>query len=387
MGLRTALVITQAALSLMLIVGAILFVRSLDAARSLPLGYQPERVLVVNRTFRGVAMPPPQRAEFRRTLLEAAKAHPAVEAASWKFSTPFGAIARPSFTVDGIESVERLGSFTIQEASAEYFAVMGTRILQGRGFTADDRPDTPRAVVVSDGMARLLWPGKDPLGQCIRLGGPSRGCAIVVGVAEDVVVNSLTSADHHFYVSLDQAPTADGTGLFLRVRGDPSAHAESIRRALQPLMPGTSYLTVQPLEALVDRSRQSWRTGATLFVAFGGLALVVAAVGLYGVINYGIAQRLPEVGVRLALGAKGTDIAWLVVRPSVALAIGGVAAGTALTLIASRWIEPLLFRQSATSPSAYVVAAVILTAVALAAAMLPAIRAMKTDPTIVLRGD
>ncbi|HET9370490.1 MAG TPA: FtsX-like permease family protein, partial [Vicinamibacterales bacterium] len=387
MRLRTALAIAQASLSVMLIVGAILFVRSFMAAKAAPLGYEPDRVLTVNRTYRGAPLPAAERAELRRRLLEAAKAHPAVEAASWRFTTPFGTSAQARFTVDGIDAVDRLGPFTTQEASADYFKVMGTRIVKGRAFNRDDRPDTPRVVVVSQTMADVLWPGQDPIGQCMRFTGPRAGtCATVVGVAEDVVLTRLTANDKHFYLSLDQSG-GDGTGMFLRVRGEPADHAESIRRALQPLMPGTSYVTVQPLETLVARGHQSWRTGAFLFVTFGALALAVAAIGLYGVLNYGISQRLPEVGVRLALGARRADILWLVLRPSVGLALGGIAAGTALTIGASRWIEPLLFQQSATAPSAYVLAGAVLCSAALAAALVPAARALRTDPCVVLKGD
>ena len=308
-------------------------------------------MLSVNRTMRGTPLAREALLALRRSLLDAARAHPAVEAAAWRFTTPFGTSAQVAFTVDGVEAVNRLGQFTSQEATADYFKTMGTRIVRGRGFSESDRADTPRVVVVSESMGRTLWPGADPIGKCIRIGAAPAPCTSVVGIAEDVTLVSLTANDHlHFYLNIDQYPERDGSGLFLRVRGEPAASAESIRQALQPLMPGASYVSVQPLDLLVDRGRQSWRVGATMFVAFGGLALIVAAVGLYGVIGYMAAQRTAEVGVRLALGAPSRDIAWLVLRPGVVLVIAGIAAGVGLALVASRWFQPLLFQQSATDP-------------------------------------
>ncbi len=385
--LKTVLVVVQAALSLMLVVGALLFVRSLNAAAAMPLGYEPDRVLSVNRTMRGAPLSAEALLALRRTLLDAARAHPAVEAAAWRFTTPFGTNAQVQFTVDGVESVNRLGMFTEQEATAGYFDTMHTRILRGRAFTDQDRVDTPRVVVVSEGMARVLWPGQDPLGKCLRIGRLPAPCTSVIGVAEDVRLGSLTSTEHfHFYLAIDQYPDRDGSGMFLRVRGEPAAQAESIRRALQPLMPGMSYVTVQPLDSLVERGRQSWRVGATLFVAFGALALIVAAVGLYGVISYLAAQRMPEVGVRLALGARRRDIGWLILRPGSGLVAAGVLVGCVAALAVSRWFQPLLFQQSATDPAIYATAGVLLLLTGIAASIIPAIRAGRLDPTTVIRG-
>jgi ABC-type antimicrobial peptide transport system permease subunit len=152
-------------------------------------------------------------------------------------------------------------------------------------------------------------------------------------------------------------------------------------------MPGQQYVTTQPLSDLLDAQRHSWRAGAAMFVAFGCLALIVAAVGLYGVIAYDVGQRMHELGVRVALGARGVDVVRLVVGQGVRLAVAGVVVGGALALGAARWIEPLLFRQSARDPAVFSVVGLLLVAVAVVACSVPAARAVRADPNTVLRAE
>jgi putative ABC transport system permease protein len=173
----------------------------------------------------------------------------------------------------------------------------------------------------------------------------------------------------------------------LRMRGDPRAQAEAVRTALQVHMPGQSYVTVTPLVEVVDDTRSSWELGATLFVAFGGLALVVAALGLYSVTGYSVAQRMHELGVRVALGARTPDILRLVVGQAMRFAAVGVLVGFALSLVVSRWVQPLLFQQSARDPSVYGVVALVLLGAAIAASASPALRAAKADPNTALRAE
>ena len=214
-------------------------------------------------------------------------------------------------------------------------------------------------------------------------------CTTVIGIAEDAAYNNLTDAKWFtHYLPLAQFRPGSGNILLLRMSGrEPSSEVERVRRELQRAMPGQGYVTVQPLEDFVDAQRRSWRLGATMFVAFGILALLVAAVGLYGVISCYVAQRMHELGVRIALGAQSSDVVRLVVGQGVRFALAGVLLCLTLALVASRWIQPLLFQQSARDPATYGAVGGLLLVVALVASSVPALRATRADPNTALRSD
>ena len=386
--LRAGLLITQAALSVALLIGAALFVRSLEAVRSMRIGYDADRVLLVNRMIQRDALNDSTQRLLRTQLLDAARALPNVESAAWVSSAPFVSTSSTRLYVAGIDSVDALGSFSYQATTDDYFRTMGTRILRGRPILAEDRAGAPNVAVVSESMARTLWPGRDALGKCFRMRDATAPCLTVVGIAEDMVQRDLAGTQRlHYYVSIDQYTRTWGNGLVLRVRGDPAAKAEIIRKSLQRVMPGASYVIVQPLSDIVADAQRSWRLGATMFVAFGGLALVVAAVGLYGVIGYNAAQRMHELGVRVALGAQRADVIGMVVKQGVGFALVGAAAGVALALLSGRWLQPLLFRQSASDPWAYGGVSAAMMIVALGASLVPAVRASRADPITALRAE
>jgi predicted permease len=385
---RAALLVAQSALAVVLLVGASLFVRSLSNVKTMRLGYDAERAMLVSRSMRGVVLDSAQRVALRRSLMARARDIPGVERAAWMNSVPFRSSSSTNLHVAGIDSVQRLGRFTFLLTTPEYFEAMGTRILRGRGFTDADSEGAMRVTVVSDAMARVLWPNKEALGQCLGVGSPD--CRTVVGVAEDVVQNEdqLTDARRfHYYLPVDQHAPANGAFMMLRMRGNVAAQAEGVRKALQSVMPGQSYVNVQPFINAVDGARRSWQLGATLFVAFGVLALVVAAVGLHGVIAYNVMQRMHELGVRVALGARPPDILGLVVGQSARFALAGIIGGSALALFASRWLQPLLFRQSAKDPVVFALVAGVMLVVALIAAANPALRAARADPNRALRSE
>jgi predicted permease len=385
--LRSSLLVMQVVLSVVLLVGAGLFVRSLGRVRAMRLGYDVNPVLLVRWDRRGEQMNTDERVQLRRRVLVAAKTIPGVSRAAWASNIPLQGTSTMSLFVAGIDSVARLGRFTYQTASTEYFDAIGTRVIRGRGFTADDRPGAPTVAVVSAGMANVLWPKQEALGRCLRVGADSMPCTRVVGVVEDAVHDPLKDQPLRYYLPLDQFPDEGGSLLVLRMQRDPAARAEDVRRALQAVMPGQQFVTTEPLANMLDAQRRSWHVGATMFVAFGVLALMVAAVGLYGVIAYNVGQRMHELGVRIALGAQGADVVRLVIGQGVRLAIAGVVAGSAVAVVAARWIEPLLFQQSATDPVVLAVVGGVLIAVALVACSVPAARAVRADPNAVLRSD
>lgn len=391
---RSALVILQGTLSVVLLVGAGLFVRSLNNVLAIPLGYDATTVLQVHIDFRSMPLDSAQRVRQMRRLLAAAQAIPGVEAAARANARLF-ATSTVGLKVPGIDSVERLGRFNIQIASSDYFRVMRTRILRGRGFAEGDGEATQRVTVVSNSMARVLWPGKDPLGQCIQVQWnpmarvPTTECITVVGVADDAAQQGITDEQRFmYYLNIDQIAPSWITQVLVRMRGDDIDHdLERVRRAMQAAMPGDGFVVVRPLQEVVDNQRRSWQLGATLFAAFGGLALIVAAIGLYGVIAYNVTQRLHELGVRVALGARTFDIVRLVVRQGVFLALSGVVVGLALALLGAPWLEPLLYKLSARDPRTYAGVGLITLAVALVASAVPAIRAARADPNMSLRSD
>ena len=385
---RSALLVVQAALSVVLLVGAVLFVRSMEAVKQLPMGYDADRVLLVNRTIRGPAFNDSAQLAMRRVLLSTAQSLPGVEAAAWAASAPFVSTSSTTLYVAGIDSVSRLGNFTFQATTPDYFRAMGTRILRGRGLIAEDRAGAPAVAVVSEGMARTLWPGRDAIGACFRMRSDTMPCTTVVGIAEDMVQQEITGTErYHYYVSIDQYTRTWGNWMVLRLRDDPAREAERIRAELQRVMPGTSYVTVRLLKDIVEDAQRSWRMGSTMFLAFGVLALVVSAIGLYGVIGYNVAQRSHELGVRIALGAQSRDVVRLVVGQGARFAAIGLALGLGLAFFAGRWVQPLLFRQSAHDPAIYALVAVLLFGVALLSSALPAMRAARADPNAALRSD
>ena len=385
--LRGFLLVFQAALSVVLLVGAGLFVRSLQHVHGMRLGYDIDRVLFVEARARGAAPPRDQQIALDRRMIEAALAVPGVTHGTPAASIPFWSNEGRLVRVTGIEDTERLGHFILQAGSPDYFATVGTRIVRGRGFGRGDRADTQRIAVVSEGMARALWPEREAIGQCFRIGPGEVPCTVVVGVAEEMRIRSLTNdREYTYYIPIAQYPDAT-LSYFLRVEGDPADAADRLRRSLQPLMPGRWYVTAQPLRALIDPLFKSWEFGATMFVAFGGLALALAAIGLYSVIAYNVAQRRQEIGVRIALGATGADVARLVVGGGMRLVAAGVLIGGAIAAWAGRAVQPLLFQQAAGDPLVFAAVGALLLAVALLATAIPALSAARVDPQLALRAE
>lgn len=385
---RSTLLIAQAALSVVLLVGAGLFVRSLDNVRSQRLGWEAGPVLIATPNYRGLVLDSGAATAFRARLLATAQAIPGVQFAARVNGLPFGTSTFSLF-VAGVDSVQRLGRFNYQATTPDYFNVVQTHVIRGRGYTTSERGTLGRVAVISESMAHVLWPGQDALGKCFRLEADTMPCTTVIGIAEDAVQYSISDNERLLYYMPDDAPPSirPGNRLLLRVTGDAPAQIERIRRSLQSVMPAPAYVTVSTLEDLVDRQRRSWRLGAQAFSAFGVLALLVAAVGLYAVIAYDVEQRTHELGVRVALGARTRNIIGLVVEQAMTFATVGVALGVATALLLARWVQPLLFQESPRDPTIYGLVAFVLGVVALIASAAPAIRASRSDPCTALRAE
>jgi predicted permease len=387
--LRPVLLVVQCALSVVLLVGAGLFVKSLEHVENYRLGYDPDRVLYAFVNGRGYRPSPSEQTALGLRMLEAARTIPGISHVTQAASVPFWSNEGRGLFVAGVDSINRRGRFVLQAGTPDYFATMGTRILRGRAFDETDREGTPPVVVVSEGMARALWPGRDPVGvECVRIGDPAAPCATVIGIAEEMRIRNLTDArEFSYYIPAWQYDGPLDPQLFVRVEGDPGALVEPLRRRIQAELPGAAYVIVRPLTDLVDPHLRSWRMGATLFVAFGGLALLLAAIGLYSMIAYDVAQRTRDLGVRLALGARGSGVMRLVVGGGLRLTLLGLGLGGLIAFLAAPKLEPLMFSQSPRDPLILAAVGGVLLAVGVIASFIPGLRAARVDPMVALRDD
>jgi predicted permease len=268
---------------------------------------------------------------------------------------------------------------------SHYFATTGTRLWQGRDFAERDRKGSQPVAIVNQAFAQWAWPSGSPLGKCIQR---VRTCYTVIGVAANAKYARLDEQQQKaLFVSLAQVPEQRHHLLIRTTTADPNAAIPAVRRALQQLAPNLPYIEVQSLTDMLRPVFQPRRLGASMFSMFGLLALLLAAVGLYGVVSYTVTQRTREMGVRIALGAQSSDVMRLVVWQGALLTIIGLTLGIGGALAASHLITHLLFGVSATDPITFAGVCVVLAAVALLASYLPARRAMRVDPVIALRAE
>jgi putative ABC transport system permease protein len=389
--LRAGLLTVQCALSVLLLIGAGLFLRSLGNVRDVRLGFDPAPVLLVSLDERGLQLDSAASVALRRRMLERAEAMPGVSHATLQQSVPFAGISQYPIAVAGIDSASAIGDFQFNAVSPGYFATMNTRILRGRGIESRDVDGAERVVVVGESMGKALWPGRDPIGQCVRVGIPAETapCRTVVGIAEDIHAHVFDEQPKFFfyYLAAAQWQPQASEGLFVRAQGDPAALVEPLRRVLQSELPPTSLIAVRPYADVIGGQMRTWSLGASLFTAFGALALVLAAVGLYSGIAYSVAQRRHEMGVRLALGADRGRVVRLVLRDGLRYAIPGIAIGCAIALGSAKWIQPLLFQLSPRDPAVVTIVCATLLVVATMASWIPAMRAGRLDPKEALNSD
>jgi putative ABC transport system permease protein len=385
---RAGLLVAQTSLTLVLLAGTGLFVRSLRNVLRIDIGLDAPRVMVADVNVFNLGYTRSQVDALFQRLLERARTVPGVERAALSFGGPFGWQFGHAFRVPGLDSVPlpKSGGPYINGVTPGFFATLGTRILRGRGFTDADVAGSAKVAVVGETMARRLWPRGDALGKCIILGGDS-ACTEVVGIAADQIRYSPTEdVKLQYYVPIGQQPNVNRT-LWVRTRGDPHLLVADVQHALAASAPDLPYVSVRPLEDLVQLEYRPWRMGATVFGLFGGLALVLAALGLYGVLAYTVAQRTQELGVRIALGALPRDVFRLVVGQGLAIAAIGATLGVLLALAAGKLLASLLYGISPGDPLVLAAAAAVLLAAAAAASWFPARRATKVDPVVALRSE
>jgi predicted permease len=395
--MRPVLTVMQAAFALVLLVGAAHFVRSLWNVHRMDLGIDAARVLTVWSSFRSVAdldeagrtaMQQRQRS-YHTQVLERLRARSDVAAATVASSIPMsGSTMSRTIIVPGWDSLPRLpgGGPYATGVRDGYFETVGTRILRGRGIEVGDSPDSEPVLVVNETMARTLWPDRDALGQCVQMGrGEEVPCSRVVGIAEDTRRRALIEEPAmQYYVPLGQSGISGGE-ILVRPVGNPTSFIPELRTALLAIEPGLDYVNIRLLHTTLDGEMRPWRLGATMFIVFGALALLIAAIGLYSVIAYGVAQRRHELGVRVALGAGAGTLTGMIMRQGIGLVLLGVIVGVPLALLVGRYIESLLFRTRTTDPLTFLAVAAMLLVIGVAATLIPALRAGRTDPLQAMR--
>jgi putative ABC transport system permease protein len=392
LGLRGALLAGQCALSMALLLGAGLFIRSVQHARATPLGFDAQTLIAITAERRDATPLPGGMSAVYRQLAERLRGMPGVMNAATTTQIPFSMSASTSMSVPGVDSaaLEALGTIRMNPVGDDYFATMGTRILRGRALMKSDGAGAPRVMVVSDSFARALWPGADALGKCVKVGDGEQPCSIVVGVAENIhqyEVRPEPALQYWFPEAQDQGGNSGAFAVMVRVTGDVRTMIPTLRRALEPLTPRGTYLSVYAIGDVVERVTRPWRLGALVLTAFGVLGLVIAGMGLYSVLAYTVSQRSAELGLRMALGASPGSLLRRVMADGMRVTTVGIIVGLAAALVAGRSINAVLFGVTTVDPVVAPIAVGTLLVAALAASAVPAWRASRVDPAQSLRGD
>lgn len=387
--IRSTLVVAEIAIALTLLIGAGLLMRSFVLLQSVDPGFTPTNVLTGR-----VVLPPTtyakseQAATFYSQLHERLKSLPGVQSVSFGSAVPMTGInTDTSFTIEGrpVPSPDQQPTAWFSVVSHEYFRTLNIRLRDGRTF--DDRESTksPPVVVISESMAKRYWPNENALGKRVGFGQQQVQWAEIAGVVADV---------HHFGLSSDARPTMyfsdlqrprNSMTVVLRSAGAPLNYSDAIRREVKALDKNLAVSNLQTMERIVSGSIAVPRLVMLLFGSFAAVAMLLAGLGIYGVMAYSVAQRTHEIGIRVALGAQTGDVLKMVIGQGMKLALIGVAIGLAASFGLTRLMSDLLFGVKATDPLTFAGIALLLTAVALLACWIPARRATKVDPMIALR--
>jgi predicted permease len=392
---RQGLVVAEVALALTLLTGAGLLIRSFARLQAVDPGFREENLL----TF-SVILPQNEydtaekRVAFFDEAVQRIEALPGVEAVGVTTALPFGGgWDTGSFRIDGYQPAENepgpWGDMRI--VSPGFHRTLGVELLRGRFFSEQDRSDAAPVVVVDQEMVRRYWPNENPVGKRITFDGTD-GDAIewitVVGVVAHTKHSGLDEENRvQLYFPLAQRPPFGGADLAIRTVGDPLGMLPSVRSAIQAIDPDQPLSRVRTMEAMMEESLGQRRLSMVLLALFSGLAALLSALGIYGVISHLVSQRTRELGVRMALGAGTGNVVGLVLRQGMALALGGVALGLLGAFALTRFVTSQLFGVTATDPIAFVTTALLLSLVALLATVLPAVRAARLNPVSVLRDE
>ena len=389
--LRNALVISQVALSMVVLIGAGLFLRSLNHARAINPGFDAEHVLTLSFNTGAQGYDATRASQFYQQLGGRIQALPGVKSVSIARSAPLSyfyspALASPVF-VEGHEPPQgenppMVGNNVI---GPNYFQSLGVPLLIGRDFSDQDRDGAPRVAIVNETLVHNLFPNGNPIGQKLRVLIRQPASWEIVGVVKDSKYLSLGEEPRpYIFLPFLQNPQA-AMSVHVQTTRNPKEFAAAVRREVQALDPNLPAFNVMSLAENVDISLFPARFGAVLLGVFGSLALLIASIGIYGVMSYGVSERTHEMGIRMALGASGRDVLGLVISQGMWLAIIGVVIGAGLALVSTRVVKSYLYDVSTTDPLTFSGIAILLIGVALLACYVPGRRATKVDPLVALR--
>ena len=392
---RQLLVVFQVSVAVMLVIGAGLLIKSFWLLQRVDPGFEAEGVLSA-----GITLPvskysePSQINNFHKQLLEKVSAVPGVKSATLAYDPPLQSNWTDSVAIEGrvLPADTQPESANFLPVSPDYFDTVGVKLVTGRKFTALDDQDHPGVAIVNESFVKHHFPNENPLGRRIRPGPPARiwdqqrlTSFEIVGIVRDVKLAGLDApSEPAYYLPASQAPLEDMT-LLVRTTTDPLSIVGGVRQAVWSIDPNQPISNVNTLEKVVDDSIAQRRLNMLLMGLFGGLAMLLSAVGIYGLLSHAVTQRTQEMGIRMALGAQVGDVLKLVLRQGMTLAVAGVAIGLAGAFALTRLIRGLLFEVGPHDAMTFVVVAAVLMIVALLACYLPARRATKVDPLIALK--
>jgi predicted permease len=384
---RSSLVVLQVTLSFLLLVGATLLMQSLSKLRATSPGFS-TRVLDTWIPLSAAGYDPPHAKIFQDELMQRVRALPGIEAAAYARVVPlgYGSFSSTPIAVDGYEPPAS-GQSTDElynEVSPEYFATMGIPLISGREFTRADDENAPRVAIVNQAMVVRYWRGQSPVGQRLQVKG---NWVQVVGVVKDSKYYSIEEPPRpFFYVPLRQYFAIE-PDIHIRTTQPLQTVQSAVLREVRALDPNLAPFEMTTLQEQVDRSTSDQLAAVSLVALFGGLALLLASIGLYGVMSYTVSQSTRELGLRMALGAGASNVLRLVLSRGLLLTATGIVIGIAVALPLTRLLGDLLYHVSPRDPLAFAVALAVMTVASLAACFLPAWRATRTDPMRALRGE
>jgi len=388
LGLRNLLVVAQVAISALLLVGAGLFLRSLGHAQSIDPGFRLRNGVAAQFALElGGAYDETRGRAFYERLLERARALPGVRSASLTEHLPLGINVHVSNAqIEGRPKPPKGEELEVDRNGVMpgYFATLGIPLVAGRDVTDADRPGTQQVAIINETAARRFWPGEDPLGKRLRLG-DSGEWMTVVGVARDGKYRTLGEAPRAFVYTNNLQQYSSFMTLVVATDGNEQAMLEQVRRELDALDPNLPVFDIATMSEHLSIMLFPARLGAALLAAFGALGLVLAGIGLYGVVASSVARRTREVGIRMSLGARRSDVLTLVVREGMTLTGIGLAIGLGLALLASQVLSGLLYGIGTYDPVTYVIVAAVLGGIALFANLVPAGRATQVQPVVALK--